>query len=212
MAAAAGGPRCRGTCKWFNAQKGFGFIGMEGETDDVFVHQSDIYARGFRSLSEGETVEFELITDPKSGRKKARHVTGPAGDYVIGETRNAPGHPAGGGAPYGMGGVQQPGFPGYGMQPRGPYAGGRGAGGPVGPYGNIIQGPGAYGGGAGQYYGMPGPAVAAGYPGQMQQRQYGVGMYDAVPQPGAYGQQQQPMFGGGGVPGYYENGVGPMQR
>ena len=49
-----------------------GFIALEGEDRDVFVHQSDIYAPGFRSLAEGEPVEFRLTSDPKTGKMCAR--------------------------------------------------------------------------------------------------------------------------------------------
>ncbi len=53
-----------GTVKWFNDSKGYGFIGAENGTD-VFVHQSAIQGSGFRSLSEGQRVEFELSSGPK---------------------------------------------------------------------------------------------------------------------------------------------------
>ena len=49
----------KGTVKWFNAEKGFGFISIEGE-DDVFVHFSAIQGEGFKSLEEGQAVEFEV--------------------------------------------------------------------------------------------------------------------------------------------------------
>ena len=49
----------RGTVKWFNAEKGFGFISREG-ADDVFVHFSAIQGDGFRTLKEGEEVEFDV--------------------------------------------------------------------------------------------------------------------------------------------------------
>ncbi len=72
-----------GKCKWFNVAKGYGFIEVEGDNEpDVFVHQSDIYAPGFRSLNEGEAVEFRLTTDDKTGKIKAVDVTGPDGAYV----------------------------------------------------------------------------------------------------------------------------------
>lgn len=50
----------RGRVKWFNAEKGWGFISVEGQRD-VFVHYSAIVAPGYRSLREGEDVEFELV-------------------------------------------------------------------------------------------------------------------------------------------------------
>jgi len=76
-----------GTCKWFDVEKGYGFITLEGEERDVFVHQSDIYSPGFRSLAEGEALEFRLITDDKTGKTKAVDVTGPDGAYVQGAPR-----------------------------------------------------------------------------------------------------------------------------
>ena len=56
--------RIQGTVKWFNAGKGFGFISREGG-DDVFVHHSAILAEGYRSLEEGQRVEFEVVQGPK---------------------------------------------------------------------------------------------------------------------------------------------------
>ncbi|MFH7519086.1 cold-shock protein, partial [Pseudomonas syringae group genomosp. 7] len=50
----------QGTVKWFNAEKGFGFIEVQGE-DDVFVHFSAIQGDGFKSLDEGQKVEFEVV-------------------------------------------------------------------------------------------------------------------------------------------------------
>jgi len=48
-----------GAVKWFNAEKGFGFITPDGGGDDLFVHQSEIQMEGFRDLAEGQRVEFE---------------------------------------------------------------------------------------------------------------------------------------------------------
>ncbi|MBU6943574.1 cold shock protein CspA [Staphylococcus sp. CWZ226] len=50
----------QGTVKWFNAEKGFGFIEVEGE-NDVFVHFSSINQEGYKSLEEGQSVEFEVV-------------------------------------------------------------------------------------------------------------------------------------------------------
>ena len=54
----------RGTVKWFNEAKGFGFISQEGG-EDVFVHFSAIDGDGFKTLAEGEEVEFEVARGPK---------------------------------------------------------------------------------------------------------------------------------------------------
>jgi CspA family cold shock protein len=62
----------RGKVKWFNDQKGFGFIEQEGG-GDVFVHYSSIGGDGFKTLAEGDEVEFELTQGPKG--PKAENVT-----------------------------------------------------------------------------------------------------------------------------------------
>ncbi len=54
----------QGTVKWFNDSKGFGFISQEGG-EDVFVHHTAIQSEGFRSLAEGDKVEFEVTKGPK---------------------------------------------------------------------------------------------------------------------------------------------------
>jgi CspA family cold shock protein len=54
-----------GKVKWFNAEKGFGFIEQDGGGPDVFVHYSAIAASGFRELSEGQKVEFEVTQGQK---------------------------------------------------------------------------------------------------------------------------------------------------
>ena len=64
--------RKTGTVKWFNDSKGFGFIGTE--TGDVFVHHSGIRSEGFKSLAEGQQVEFDLVQGQK----------GPAAEGVVG--------------------------------------------------------------------------------------------------------------------------------
>jgi CspA family cold shock protein len=55
----------RGTVKWFNSSKGFGFIGREDGGADVFVHHTAILAEGYRTLKEGELVEFEIVEGAK---------------------------------------------------------------------------------------------------------------------------------------------------
>ena len=74
-----------GAVKWFNSEKGFGFIAPAAGGDDLFVHQSAISAPGFRSLMEGEEVEFKVVEE--RGKMKAIDVTGPNGDYVQGAPR-----------------------------------------------------------------------------------------------------------------------------
>lgn len=65
--------RQTGTVKWFNDAKGFGFITPEGGAKDVFVHHSAITGSGFKSLAEGQKVEFEVVQGQK----------GPAADKVV---------------------------------------------------------------------------------------------------------------------------------
>jgi CspA family cold shock protein len=54
-----------GTVKWFNDAKGFGFITQEGGGEDLFCHHSAIQTQGFRSLQEGQRVEFDVARGPK---------------------------------------------------------------------------------------------------------------------------------------------------
>jgi len=60
-----------GTVKWFNGQKGFGFIEPEGGGNDVFVHISAVERAGLGSLHEGQKVSFELERDQRSGKMSA---------------------------------------------------------------------------------------------------------------------------------------------
>ncbi|MFY8215911.1 MAG: cold-shock protein [Chthoniobacterales bacterium] len=63
----------RGIVKWFNDKKGFGFIVDPQVGADIFVHYSEIQTKGFRTLKEGDSVEFELFEDEKGSR--ARNVS-----------------------------------------------------------------------------------------------------------------------------------------
>lgn len=118
-----------GTVKWFNVQKGFGFITADDASQgDVFVHQSQIHASGFRSLRENEKVEFDVQTG-ENGRPGAVDVTGPDGAYVQGAERPAPRQ--GGYDDYGSSGRGGGGGGGYGGS-----SGGRGGGGGRSPRGD----------------------------------------------------------------------------
>ena len=55
----------RGKVKWFNDQKGYGFLAKEDGTGDVFVHYATIQGDGYKSLAEGDTVEFDVIESDK---------------------------------------------------------------------------------------------------------------------------------------------------
>ena len=55
----------QGTVKWFNDEKGFGFISLDDGSKDVFVHHSAIAMDGFKTLAEGQRVEFEVVQGPK---------------------------------------------------------------------------------------------------------------------------------------------------
>lgn len=60
----------KGTVKWFNEKKGFGFISDPEVKEDVFVHYSAIHAEGFRTLSQGDVVEYEQTGHPQGIRAK----------------------------------------------------------------------------------------------------------------------------------------------
>lgn len=63
----------QGTVKWFNAEKGFGFIEQDGGGADVFVHYSEIQGSGFRTLEENQQVEFEIGEGAKGPQAQAVH-------------------------------------------------------------------------------------------------------------------------------------------
>jgi len=63
----------RGTVKWFNDAKGYGFIAQDAGGEDVFVHFQAIQGEGFKTLREGQAVEFEIVQGPKG--KQAANVT-----------------------------------------------------------------------------------------------------------------------------------------
>lgn len=128
--------KVKGVVKWFDAKKGFGFITPDDGSTDLFVHHSSIHASGFRSLGDGEIVEFDVVAEP-NGKTKAINVTGPDGGYVKGSPRqmNDGGYGGGGGGGYGGGGRGGGG---------GGYEGGGGRGGGGGGYGRSDDG---YGGG-----------------------------------------------------------------
>ncbi|MFK4088556.1 cold-shock protein [Kribbella sp. NPDC020789] len=62
----------RGTVKWFNADKGYGFLAVDGQ-DDVFVHWSKIVSDGYKTLEDGQPVDFQIIDGPKG--REAESVT-----------------------------------------------------------------------------------------------------------------------------------------
>jgi CspA family cold shock protein len=119
-----------GTVKWFNSEKGFGFITRENGEKDVFVHHSAIQGGGFRTLNEGERVEFDVVQGQK----------GPAAENVNRLDAPAGGSEGGGGGYGGGGGGGSRGGGGGG------YGGGGGRGGGGGGYGG---GGGGRGGGGG---------------------------------------------------------------
>jgi CspA family cold shock protein len=64
----------QGTVKWFNSQKGYGFIQPDDGGNDVFVHISAVERAGMRSLNEGQKVSFELVADRRTGKSSASNL------------------------------------------------------------------------------------------------------------------------------------------
>ena len=67
-------PQATGTVKWFNDQKGFGFIQPDNGGADVFVHISAVERAGLRTLKEGQKVSYDLQRDPKKGKESATNL------------------------------------------------------------------------------------------------------------------------------------------
>ncbi|HKP26070.1 MAG TPA: cold-shock protein [Dongiaceae bacterium] len=63
-----------GTVKWFNSQKGFGFIQPEDGSKDVFVHISAVERAGMSGLNEGQKVSYEIVADRKTGKSSAENL------------------------------------------------------------------------------------------------------------------------------------------
>lgn len=64
----------KGTVKWYNAQKGYGFIQPEDGSKDVFVHVSAVERAGMSELSEGQQVSFDVVASSKSGKSSAENL------------------------------------------------------------------------------------------------------------------------------------------
>ena len=65
----------KGTVKWFNDQKGFGFVQPDDGSKDVFAHISAVESAGLRTLKEGQKVSFEILTDKRTGKSSAGNLT-----------------------------------------------------------------------------------------------------------------------------------------
>jgi cold shock protein len=63
------------TVKWFNDQKGYGFVQPDDGSKDVFVHISAVEGAGLRTLKEGQKVSFEIVTDKRTGKSSAGNLT-----------------------------------------------------------------------------------------------------------------------------------------
>ena len=117
-----------GTVKWFNSAKGFGFIEPEDGGGDVFVHVSALERAGLRGLNEGEKVNYEIVTDRRTGKASADNLESLGGGTPGGGARPAPRERSGGfggggggygGAGGGYGGGGGGGGGGYDRAPRG---------------------------------------------------------------------------------------------
>lgn len=64
-----------GTVKWFNEQKGYGYVQPDNGSKDVFVHISAVERAGLRTLKEGQKVSFEIVTDKRTGKSSAGNLT-----------------------------------------------------------------------------------------------------------------------------------------
>lgn len=179
--------RKTGTVKWFNAVKGFGFVTPNEGGEDLFVHQTNINAEGFRSLREGETVEFEVEAGT-DGRAKAINVTGPEGATPQGAPTRSSSK------------VSNPGQP--------DKAGPSGPGGPGGP-GGPMMGPGGRGGargGEGRMQQRMPPGPGRGFYGYPTMPPFYVGYYFPEDPSGAHGRGRRmaghppPMYFPGPVP------------
>lgn len=82
----ADGLKNLGIVKWFDYKKGFGFIIPNDGSGDLFVHFSDLHCESFRSLRDGEEVEF-IVTENEKGQRCAKDVTGPNGSYCVGSLK-----------------------------------------------------------------------------------------------------------------------------
>merc|ERR1719473_1144531 len=144
--------REKGKVKFFNAEKGFGFITADADGEDYFVHFSGIAGDGFRSLADLEEVEFNKEYNDQKGKWQATNVTGRGGGPVQGSPPKAKGDKGGGKGGFGDGG--KGGGKGKG---KGKKGGGKGK---DGGFGGQMGG---YGGGMGGGFDMGGMGMPQNY-------------------------------------------------